>query len=211
MNRAKLISGFAVPAAFVITLISCASGLDSAPKVDSLLGTHPNDWAKSHGSDFLKNTSGCNTCHGSVTDRASSGGISKVSCFNCHHNGVSHTSGFASASGHGRNAAQLVPSSGLTPMAGFASCKKCHGDDYSGYGDAVSCMACHTKAPHPDAPWTGKNIDVVSHTFTAVENMSACAQCHTGGANSTLKPSTAPPPGTPAGCFNNTLCHSRTV
>jgi cytochrome c553 len=211
MNRAKLMSGFALLVAFVIFLVGCSSGLDDAPKVDNLLGSHPTEWVRAHWLDSAKNKSiQCEPCHGSITDRALAGGISKVSCFSCHTYGVRHTVGFVNASRHGRNAAQEALGVEPTSMFGFASCQRCHGDDYRG-GEAVSCMSCHNRAPHPNRPWTGSNPAVVTHAMTADGNAPACARCHTDGANSTLVPDAPPVPGAPPGCFNNTLCHAQNV
>jgi len=211
MNRAKLMSGFAVLIALSVTLIGCSSGVDGAPGVDSLMGDHPAEWKKTHAKEFA-DVSRCETCHGSVTDRAKSGGISKVSCFNCHANGVKHTYNFALASQHGRGAAQLEPNDKPASMAGFAYCQKCHGDDFKGWGNAVSCFACHTKAPHPDKPWTGAHISTPSHTRTGSGNATVCYNCHRDGSNNsslTVKPNPSNPVGTQPGCFNNTMCHSR--
>jgi cytochrome c553 len=208
-TKTKLMAGYAAVFAFAILIASCSNGLKDAPKIDSLLGKHPVGWAKDHWYDFLAKPGQCEACHGSVTNRAQAGGISKVSCFSCHVDGVSHTAGFANWARHGRNAAQKEPSPALINMAGFESCQKCHGTDYKGRSTAVSCMACHTRAPHPNRPWTAYNANVVSHHMTADGNARACAQCHTAGANSTRVPAQPPVAGAPPGCFNNTLCHAR--
>jgi hypothetical protein len=196
--------------------VGCSSALDGAPAFDAQLGQHPVEWAKSHGSDFLTKPVECVTCHGSYREAADVGGVSKVSCFTCHPDGVTHGSGYAERVQHGRNGAQINPKSipatlGPAPMAGFASCKKCHGDDYRGHGLADSCMKCHRKAPHPDRPWTGADrlgFQVSSHWQTHVDNAGACYQCHKGGENSTRKPASQPAVGVAPGCYNNTLCHA---
>ncbi|MDR0498648.1 MAG: hypothetical protein LBH03_02790 [Holophagales bacterium] len=212
MNRTKLLSIFAVLATFVIYLVGCATGLDNAPGVNNLLGGHPTEWAKTHWSGISKKSGGCETCHGSITNKELAGGISKVSCFSCHINGVKHTPGFADPARHGKNSAQMVPDTEPILMTGFVTCQMCHGDDYRG-GHALSCMTCHTKAPHPDKPWHVSSTDpswsasAVTHNVTAEESASACVQCHKDGANSTLVPKVPPLPDAPPGCFNNTLCH----
>jgi hypothetical protein len=95
-------------------------------------------------------------------------------------------------------------------MAGFAHCAKCHGATYEGEiaAPAVSCKSCHTNAPHPSKPWFDATGAKPSHSFVNPANASECAKCHTGGANSDLKPATPAPAGTAPGCFNATLCHS---
>jgi hypothetical protein len=220
MSRTKLICGFALLAAFAMFVVGCSSALDGAPKIDAMLGEHPADWMASHGSDFLAKPAECVTCHGSYREAANAGGISRLSCFSCHPGGVTHESGYAERIAHGRGGAQINPDQTSaspdptpdpTPMAGFASCKKCHGDDYRGHGMAVSCMGCHKRAPHPNRPWTGVDRDwirVPSHYQTHEGNAAACAQCHAGGANSSRPPAGPPAPGALPGCYNNTLCHA---
>jgi hypothetical protein len=215
MNIAKSMCGFTLLAALAVLSVGCSSALDGAPRFDAQLGQHPAEWNSGHGSEFLVNPAECVTCHGSYRAAADAGGISRVSCFSCHPGGAGHESDYGERVRHGRNGAQINPKSipaslGAAPMAGLASCKKCHGDDYTGRGLAVSCMKCHRKAPHPDAPWTGSDqVDqkVSSHYQTHVDNAPACYQCHRGGENSTRKPASQPIDGAAPGCYNNTLCH----
>jgi hypothetical protein len=127
------------------------------------------------------------------------GGVAKVSCFTCHPNGVNHPDGWAAASQHGRRGAQLAPDA-TDPklMAGFAHCAKCHGSDFSGGISGVSCKGCHTKAPHPDAPWRGSTTTLSNHDKTDINNAITCSGCH-------LSPQA--PTGAAPGCYNNTMCH----
>jgi len=192
-------------AAFLV--VGCSSAVDGVPKFDGQLGEHPEGYINDHWSDFLTKPDQCETCHGSAINSELANGISGVSCFSCHVEGVSHVPGYAAPSMHGRNGAQKAPGDNPAVIAGFASCTRCHGEDYSGVGIAVSCMKCHTRAPHPNAPWTGRDGSVVSHHMTADDNMQACAQCHAGGENSSLKPPSPAPPDARPSCFNNTLCH----
>jgi hypothetical protein len=95
------------------------------------------------------------------------------------------------------------------PMAGFAVCAQCHGDDYAG-DSGVTCLSqsdCHNvDAPHPsDSRWKGESTP--THTNTSQVNAPECFKCHEDGNNSGEDPPN-PPPGTPPGCFNNTLCHA---
>jgi hypothetical protein len=94
-------------------------------------------------------------------------------------------------------------------LTGFADCTRCHGANYRGQGDAVSCMACHARAPHPNRPWLGPRNEGPAHRATHRLNAEACARCHTDGARSTRKPAAPPEPGALPGCYNNTLCHAR--
>jgi hypothetical protein len=45
----------------------------------------------------------------------------------------------------------------------------------------------------------------------SASNVATCYGCHAGGANSALKPSTAPAAGAQPGCLNNTMCHDTHV
>lgn len=184
----------------------CGGTAGKAVAFSEATGQHPSDWVQKHWAEYVKSPEQCRSCHGSTSDPAQAGGISKVSCFSCHTNGVNHPSGWADASQHGRLGAQAAPSSDPTAMVGFAHCAKCHGSTYDN-GLTVSCKSCHTKAPHPDKPWRGPTFTSPSHVNTNGGNAPECAKCHTNGANSSLKPATAAPAGTAPGCFNNTLCH----
>lgn len=199
--------------AMVLGLLAmgCAGKAGKATPFSETKGEHPANWIQVHYAGYAATPEQCQTCHGSTSDPALAGGISKVSCFTCHPRGVNHPAGWADPMQHGRNAAQLaVNSSDLFAMAGFARCAKCHGANYSN-GPAVSCKACHTKAPHPAKPWTGTTLLLPNHTQTHISNAPECAKCHTAGANSTMKPLTTPPAGTAPGCFNETLCHGTNI
>lgn len=190
-------------AALAVFLGGCATTNEKAASLTPQ-GQHPANWMSVHWSEFLKNPDGCRTCHGSTSDPKAAGGISQVSCFTCHPNGPTHAVGWSAGSQHGRMGAQLAPAA----YAGFAYCAKCHGSSYDN-GLAVSCKSCHTKAPHPSAPWNGGSLSAASHDMTHADNAPECAKCHTNGANSALKPNPPAPAGTVPGCFNNTLCHGR--
>ncbi|HEX8042544.1 CxxxxCH/CxxCH domain c-type cytochrome [Candidatus Deferrimicrobium sp.] len=166
--------------------------------------------------DYIANggSSGCTQCHGSDL----SGGISRVSCFGnpagCHHGPLpdwvqEQAPGEQFPQGHGISAKKAPGSSG------FVSCRICHAVDFSGGGANVSCTNtdadCHgvgVRSPHPAKPWRGF-LGGKTHVDTARENAPVCAQCHSPGSvnNPANHPATAAAPGTPPGCFNNTLCH----
>ena len=188
----------------------CAGKATSAVPQDPGTGKHPANWAQVHYIEYTKAPDTCRTCHGSTVDPAQSGGISKVSCFTCHPTGVNHPADWALRTQHGVLGAQAATSSDPKAMTGMAHCKRCHGEDYAS-GPAGSCKACHTKAPHPSRPWTSKTTGTASHVNTDYSNAAACAQCHTAGANSVMKPLVTPPAGTQPGCFNETLCHGTNI
>lgn len=211
MIRANWMIKAHIAAAFSLLLVGCvATSVDKAPQI-SAKGNHPVSWIQNHWAEYVKNPTQCGTCHGSVTDPAAAGGIAKVSCFTCHNDGVNHPTGWAAPAQHGRRGAQVAPDShDGKAMVGFAHCAKCHGDDYTGGVSGVSCKKCHTTAPHAAKPWINTTSGTASnHDKTDEGNAAECLKCHSAGANSTRKPSSTPAPGTPAGCYNNTLCHDR--
>lgn len=195
-------------------LWSCSKGNDKGVVLDSA-GKHPSGWAAAgnggaHPAKYIDGPSSCYECHG----KDLAGGISNVSCFsasrsgiNCHPDGPGHPSGWALPDAHGAAAKAL-----LNGNNGMEPCQKCHGSDFSGGIVKVSCLnnaGCHgagVLAAHSPKPWLS-NIGGRTHTSSDATNAGACAVCHTGGANSSRKPSVAPPAGAGPGCFNNTLCH----
>lgn len=210
----RSVMGVCVVLCAFLMLWGCSSSSSSSPAVDPVTGKHPDNWIETHWIEFQKDNDQCVSCHGSYTDAAQSGGIAKVSCFSasigaqqCHANGpAGHPPGFGAASQHGRGAAMAAPA----VSAGFAYCSRCHGSLYNN-GAARSCLACHTNAPHPDAPWHGTTPSGTNHVFTDQGNAPECAKCHLNGANSSLVPAPPAPAGTAPGCFNNTLCHGTDV
>jgi DnaJ-class molecular chaperone len=125
-------------------------------------------------------------------------------CFNntlCHAV-PGHAVGWSDPTVHGASA-KAAPNSAA--LQGFSTCQTCHGTDFSGGISTVVCASCHGgSAPHPTAWITGTYV----HTNTDTGNAPVCALCHTGGANSPIVAPPTPAPGTPIGCFNNTLCHA---
>lgn len=210
MSKTNWMAGSFFAMVLAILAWGCAGSAGNAVPLGTQ-GQHPANWLQVHWAEYVKSPDQCRACHGSTSDPAKAGGVSKVSCFTCHTNGVNHPAGWADPAQHGRMGAQLAPdASNPTAMAGFAHCAKCHGSNYNN-GLTVSCMTCHTKAPHPGRPWTGPSLSSPSHVNTNPGNAPECAKCHTAGANSTLKPLTTPPAGTAPGCFNDTLCHGRNI
>jgi cytochrome c553 len=208
MSRSKQVFRTFAAAAFTILFLGCGGSSTNAPRFNTATGQHPTDWLQNHWAQFIANPAQCTTCHGSTTDKASTGGISGVSCFKCHANGPSHQAGWEVGLKHGRMGAQAAPSN----TTGFAYCAKCHGSTYDNpVGTSPSCKSCHTKAPHPAKPWLGGSEALSNHVFTNVGNATECYKCHKDGANSTLKPTTPALAGTAPGCFNNTMCHGTSI
>lgn len=209
MNRTSATARVLATLGLALLAWGCGGYTNSkTTQFNSASGTHSKDWLNVHWAEFLKNQDQCRSCHGSTSDPAQAGGISGVSCFTCHVNGPSHQPGWKDHMKHGRAGAQLA----ATTTSGFGYCFKCHGSvDSAPVGVTPSCMACHTLAPHPNKPWSSATLTASSHTLTDESNAAECVKCHLDGANSTLVPLTPAPAGTAPGCFNNTMCHGRTI
>ena len=215
--RTKLIIRALGAAAATLAFWGCSSANSGAPAQNPTSGQHPANWVQNHWSEATIHPETCVQCHGSATDPASSGGIAGVSCFACHHlGGPKHPTGWADRAQHGRLGAQGQYGVAFT-MRGFADCTPCHGADYkTGVSAAVtSCYTCHTKAPHPDAPWGVGNAATLaatqsSHDQTDPTNAAQCITCHQAGSaiNTSLGIKlTTPAVGAEPGCFNATMCH----
>lgn len=208
MSKIKWMAGSCFAMVLGLMALGCSgSSAGKATPFNESKGTHADNWVQVHYVGYVATPDQCRSCHGSTADPAMAGGISKVSCFTCHAKGVDHPAGWADPAQHGAMGAKLAPSADPKVMAGFAHCAKCHGSTYDN-GLVVSCKTCHTKAPHPDRPWSGSTPSRTSHVFTDQANVPECFKCHAAGANSTLKPLTTPPAGTAPGCLNDTMCHS---
>lgn len=211
MSRTRLMLGSCFALALALLAWGCAGTAGKTAAFDAAAGEHPKTWISTHWAEYVKAPDQCRSCHGSTADPAQAGGIAQVSCFTCHPNGINHPDNWALPGQHGRLGAQAAPNlANPIAMVGFAHCAKCHGTTYD-KGLAISCLTCHTKAPHPNTPWTGKTVGAPSHVQTEITNAPECAKCHLGGKNSLLKPLTTPPAGTAPGCFNETLCHGTNI
>ncbi|NVN98349.1 MAG: CxxxxCH/CxxCH domain-containing protein [Geobacteraceae bacterium] len=198
-------------------MFGCSKANENAPILNPVTGKHPAGWAVAntgglHPAAYLKGPSSCLECHGKNMD----GGISSVSCFSasrsgitCHPGGPSgHPQGWSAPNSHGAAA-----KAAYAGRFGFLHCSNCHGVDYNGGVVNKSCFSnsgCHVKSPHP-SPWQ-PSLSIFTHTNTDASNAAACIVCHASGNNfphlgNSTPPATTPPAGTPAGCFNNTLCH----
>ena len=203
-----------------------SSGISCYPcHVPTSNSPHASQWRTGdtyvHTTTNTGNASACAFCHTAGANSPiappspPAPGGTAAGCFNntlCHGaGGAPHPVGGTwvttspAAQPHG-NSAKAAP--GAT--AGYAYCQTCHGTgtNFSGGSSGISCYPCHvptSNSPHASQWRTG---DTYVHTTTNTGNASACAFCHTAGANSPIAPPSPPAPGgTAAGCFNNTLCH----
>ena len=196
--------------------LGCSRANDKAPAINVVTGKHPGGWVVEitgglHPAAYVAGPSACFQCHG----KNLGGGISGVSCFGSRLNGISchpdgptdHPEGWSAPSAHGAAAKALAAG-----RDGFTRCRICHGPDFAGGIAGKSCLnaaGCHGSgvlAPHSPRPWRS-DLGGRTHTDSDATNASECARCHTGGANSSRSPATAPDAGAAPGCFNNTLCH----
>jgi predicted CxxxxCH...CXXCH cytochrome family protein len=218
--RSVFYKGFALIAlAFIVG--GCSSANSNTPTLNAA-GKHTANWIVDHRASFTSDPSQCFECHSGDLQ----GGISRVSCFTplfngqaCHANGPSgHPAGWRDPALHGADA-----KSQPGPESGFSNCQACHGADFAGGVSGVSCFtagrdtgSCHVTngvpvgAPHSPIPW--RTYPAQTHTDTvddaAGSNASACALCHTAGANLRNPIITVYAPDKP-GCFNSTLCHGQ--
>jgi predicted CxxxxCH...CXXCH cytochrome family protein len=183
----------------VLVAAGCSTSTsNSGANLVDAQGKHPAGFLSTHPGLAVSDSTQCTLCHGSDLK----GGIAKTSCFTtaCHHDTIPT---WVQAAVHGASAKRAPGASG------FASCRICHGSDFSGGGAAVSCFACHrVNAPHPARPW--RTAGGATHVNTDTANTPVCAACHFPGSpnNPAGHPPTPAPAGTPPGCFNSTLCHA---
>jgi hypothetical protein len=194
----------------LIVIVALAAGGCSTSTTNSGLslvdeqGNHPANWLSRHPVYAVADSNQCKTCHGEDL----TGGIANTSCYTaaCHHGTIpGWVATPPAAQPHGASAKKLAPGS-----FGFVACQICHGNDFRGGAVQVACRNadCHGgagRSPHP-AEW--RTLDPYFHTNTDGDNAPVCARCHLNGENSPIaQPSPPAAPGTPPGCFNNTLCH----
>ena len=211
MSRIGWLAGTIVTAALAVVMLGCTKGRSDGPQLNAQ-GKHPSGWTDTHYVAFNKDKNSCAPCHGSYVD-PSVKGTTGIDCFTCHAQqnppvyAPLHPAGYEQPGNnpfHGATAKQAPSKSG-----GFSHCAECHGPALDNADNTtVSCMACHTKAPHPGKPWHGPTGS--NHANTDEGNAAMCASCHSNGAN--LDPANMPfrstaPAGSAPGCFNNTLCH----
>jgi hypothetical protein len=160
---------------------------------------HPAGWQTSgHMTAAQTDMTACTACHGSDY----SGGISKVSCTQCHLGGVSSVHPVVwsqmTVTAHG----SYVTANGNTSCSNAA----CHGPDLSGVaGSGPSCSSCHiggTGSVHPpdwgtltyyyhslyvqaNGTTTCATANCHGTDLTGVAGSGpSCTQCHLGGVNS---------------------------
>jgi hypothetical protein len=200
-----------------LSLWGCGNGNGDAPAFNPVTGKHPANWLDKHRPAAIEDAAAsCKECHG----KDLLGGISKVSCDQCHAIPLAPFAPASHANDNWYNPAITLQLHGAAAKArpsltnaginqGFSMCQSCHGEDFAGGVVKVSCFTCHlppVKVPHPEAPWLNTTGTDVTHTNTDPANAAICALCHTHGANLRTPIISTYATGTP-GCFNSTLCH----
>ena len=172
MNRARLMtkSVFAVVCALLVW--GCGNSRSDATQFNAANGQHPAAWLQTHPAEFLKQPDQCHSCHGSTTDKTAAGGISKVSCFTCHPNGLDHPQG-----------APWLLSHPAEFLKNPDRCHGCHGSttDKAAAGGItkISCFTCHPNGlDHPQgAAW------LLNHPAEYIKDRLRCSGCHGSATN----------------------------
>jgi predicted CxxxxCH...CXXCH cytochrome family protein len=156
---------------------------------------HPSDWLPAgHMAAAEATESVCSECHGNDF----SGGISGVSCTQCHIGGVNSVHPVSWGTG-----SQIVPNHGAYVVSnGTTSCSNayCHGSDLSGVtnsGPACAnchiggvssllsgCASCHGAPPNGSTDPNVTGAHTVHNALTNVTNV--CNTCHNGAGAGTV-------------------------
>lgn len=163
-----------------VTLAFSLSGCGDANNkaVFSPESGHPSNWQTGHKTAGKTNLESCFECHGEELD----GGISKVSCTQCHLGSSENIHPLQWGSYAYARHSRYVLENGTTSCANAA----CHGVDLLGVvNSGPSCATCHiggTLSKHPAAwgPVNG-NYDLTLHgRFADANGLSSCRSivCH---------------------------------
>ena len=136
-------------------------------------------WSWRHGlvvrTIYDRDMTECQLCHGSDY----LGGVSNVSCKNCHES-FPHSENWATPAGAHGPYVQTELNGNTT------DCQLCHGVNLKGGTSEVSCFSCHESYPHPSIgewlPFSGHGSHVLNDLGGSTEG---CKLCHgedlTGG------------------------------
>jgi len=198
----------------------CGSG-GSNSFVDAS-GKHQAGWyvanaGGAHTAAFGQDANACQQCHGSDY----TGGISKVSCFSASFNGMGCHAAILDASNR-HAAGWVVAGTGGAHPAAFldnsASCRSCHGSNYTGGPSRVSCFSASLNgiSCHPNGPGGAPHVvPFPAHSASARSNPDFCLTCHRVDTSVTTVENTlipaclschiSDPTATPTGCAS---CHA---
>jgi hypothetical protein len=186
-----------VPALFVIALVGCGESNEQNFFSTDGGGAHMTGWLPGGHKDAAGTSNdSCKECHG--TDLA--GGISKVSCTQCHLGSPQDVHPLAWGDLTYARHPGYVNQNGTSACANI----QCHGVDLTGVtSSGPSCSSCHiggSLAVHPSTDeWSISSSQGFHGTYVKNHGTASCAniQCH--GAN--LQ-------GVTASGFSCTACHS---
>lgn len=176
MSQIAIMRRVGLLVALALAIISgCGTANDDAP-FDADAKKHAAGWTENHVAASQKNSTSCQECHGSDL----SGGISKISCAECHMGGSYSAHPLAWATPLALNHSGYVISSGASGCANVS----CHGANLLGGVTGPSCTSCHlggTMAIHP-ADWAGV-ISTKHGEYANANTTSSCANmyCHGTG------------------------------
>jgi hypothetical protein len=145
-------------AALIICLLSlngCGDKNDQS-SLDPETGSHPAGWLPGgHVAQARADITTCGDCHG--TDY--SGGISKVSCTQCHLGDATHVHPLSWDDLIYVRHADFVRANGTNACANLF----CHGGDLAGVaGSGPSCTSCHIGSATTVHPWINEAADLAS-------------------------------------------------
>ncbi|MGZ3721890.1 MAG: hypothetical protein ACXVA9_03095 [Bdellovibrionales bacterium] len=151
---------------------------------------HAPDWVSNHGTQYLKDSAVCKTCHGANLD----GGSAKTSCTLCHAS-FPHQTAWARPENHGAALSKMLDK--IRADGGDVTqneCVMCHkastGSAPPGPKSAknILCNSCHVAVPH--------NVEMVARDGQLVHHMEfgharalneSCLNCHRAQADGTQK------------------------
>ena len=122
--------------------VGCSENKNPLPS-----NTHPDSWMQPQSPDFhgtkvlTVGSRSCKSCHGDDF----TGGESKIACKNCHES-YPHPENFADSSGLTSHRTYVAAHNW-----DLKSCKKCHGEAYTGGRVRRTCLICHSGEDGPEA------------------------------------------------------------
>jgi len=136
-----------------MTLAGCGDRNDQS-SFDPDSGSHPAGWLPGgHAASARADVTICSDCHGA--DLA--GGISKVSCSQCHLGDASHVHPLGWDDLVYARHADFVKANGTSACANVF----CHGGDLTGVaGSGPSCTSCHIGSSTSVHPWANQTTDL---------------------------------------------------
>jgi hypothetical protein len=168
----------------LIFMAGCGSSTANPDATNSAEGQHSSGWLPAgHMIAAQKDLSSCAECHGSAYD----GGISGVSCTQCHLGDKSSVHPLDWVDQILIKHGAYVGSSGTTSHGNTACANiNCHGADLSGVTDSgPSCTSCHmggVSSAHPST-WTSASVSHRDYVLLNPGDLPKCANAACHGSN----------------------------